>query len=250
MEAIVLAGGAGTRIRSLNLGVPKPMADVAGRPFLEYALTYLQQQKVSAACLAVHYGAEAVMRHFGDAWGGLRLVYSVEERPLGTGGAIRAALERVGGADVLVINGDTLFEVPLHVMWHFHGTVSADITVAVHHEKYLSRYGRIIFDKQRRIVRFSEKTGGNEPGWINGGVYIVRRGIIMDAALPRAFSFERDILEARYEFLREFCLISDGYFVDIGVPEDLERAQQEFGKGIPKCAPGLAVHSDGKSAER
>lgn len=232
-EAIVLAGGAGMRLQGLRLGVPKPMADVAGRPFLEYVMTYLHAQNVQHACLALHYQAEIVMQHFGRSWKGMAVSYSVESEPQGTGGAVREAAQFLEGNDVLLLNGDTLFEISVEDALRQHEKVNADITLCACRQEEISRYGRVDCDSSGRVIGFFEKGVRRGAGWMNGGVYVIRRKVIEEYVPPGNCSFERDVIEKSCSVLREFCFKSDAYFIDIGIPEDYARAEKEFRARIP-----------------
>lgn len=224
----MLAGGMGTRLSSLNLGVPKPMVDVAGRPFLEHVLSYLENEGVRKVCMALHHKAGAVTRHFQRRWQGLRLDYSVEESPLGTGGAIRAALSWASEDNVIVVNGDTLFTVPLSSMLGFHKGRGAQVSLAVRREPRASRFGLVEFDSNFRVTRFIEKKENCGAGWINGGVYILQPKVLECRCTGEPFSFEYDFLREASASLRQYCFPHSGYFVDIGLPADLERARRDL----------------------
>lgn len=227
MEAIVLVGGLGTRLRPLTETVPKPMVDVAGRPFLEYVLDTLVDEGVSRVCLAVGYKAEVVEKHFGSVYRGIPLIYSHEETPLGTGGAIIRALDIVQGESILIVNGDTLFRVNLNDMLEKHEDRHANLTIAVKHMNNFTRYGNVILNDRGLVSNFEEKKPKTD-GFINGGFYILNRKCILEIPLPERFSFETDFMERYCTELEIYSYQSDGYFIDIGIPEDLERAQVEF----------------------
>lgn len=227
MEAIVLVGGLGTRLWPLTESVPKPMVAVAGRPFLEFVLDALIDEGISRICLAVGYKADIVVEHFGYAYRDIPLVYSHEETPLGTGGAILHALDFTHGNSVLVANGDTLFAVNLQEMLQQHEQKQARLTIAVKNMHDFSRYGTVHFDESGVVTNFEEKKPKDE-GFINGGVYIVDRRHILEMDLPVKFSFEMDLMERYCSELVIDAYVSDGYFIDIGIPEDLERAQTDL----------------------
>jgi D-glycero-alpha-D-manno-heptose 1-phosphate guanylyltransferase len=224
-EALVLAGGLGTRLAAEVPGVPKPMAPVAGRPFLEWLLGSLQRQGVRRVVLSLGHLADVVVRHFGPRFQGLDLVYEIETEPLGTGGAIRRALARVEGETALVVNGDTYLalDVPaLMQRWQ----ASLLPTIVGCRVDDTSRYGRLRIDGTR-LVAFEEK-GVAGPGWINSGHYLLPRRLFDDSPLPAAFSFESAFVVPRlaaHPFEVFFC---EGPFIDIGVPEDYRRAQTDL----------------------
>ncbi len=227
MEAVILAGGFGTRLRELGLDVPKPMVEVGGRPFLEHLLLYLRHQGVERVILATGYKKELVRQHFGELFRGMWIDYSEEEEPLGTGGAIRQALGRCEEERVWILNGDTFFGVDLPAMYAFHHRRRAFLTLAGKRMDHPGRYGLVITDGEGRILAFREKDPAATAGTINGGLYLLERRRFLDLPLPQRFSFEKDFLEARVEKDRFFLFPSEGYFIDIGIPADLERARRE-----------------------
>ena len=228
MKAIVLAGGLGTRLAHVTGEIPKPMAPVGSRPFLEYLLDYLVEQGTEAAILAVSYKWEVIREHFGTVYRGMPLDYSVEDEPLGTGGAIRQALEFFANDDVVVLNGDTLFHVDLKGMENNHRSSGARLSVALKQVADCGRFGRVEVSADGVIASFLEKTTSG-PGWINGGVYLLNRELFTDFPMPARFSFEQDLVEPNIDRIRPRAFQSDAYFIDMGIPEDYERAQREIG---------------------
>lgn len=226
MEAIVLAGGLGTRLAHVVADVPKPMALVSGTPFLQHVLDHLVQQGVSHIVLAVGYKKEAITSYFQNSYRGVPISYSVEESLLLTGGAIKQALAYCREDPVFIINGDTLFDVDYAQMMAAHQAAHADISIAVKPMEQVGRYGRVAFDQDMRVQSFHEK-GFCEKVAINGGVYLLQRGVV-DAITANKFSFEKDVMEDHPAGKRIFACPSAGYFIDIGVPEDYEKAQKDF----------------------
>jgi D-glycero-alpha-D-manno-heptose 1-phosphate guanylyltransferase len=220
-EAIVLCGGAGTRLRSVSGATPKSMVDVGGRPFLEILLGYLQAQGVGRVVLATGIGHDIIAEWFGERWHSLAIAYSHENEPLGTGGALAQAMRRTSEASVLAVNGDTYFAFDAAELRRLHDAERADVTIALKHLTNFDRYGTVLLEGHR-ITSFLEKRP-TEDGVINGGVYVLRREIFAPD-LPTAFSFERDWLERRLATARVYGLAQDGYFIDIGIPEDYQRA--------------------------
>ena len=227
MEAVILVGGQGTRLKSVVSDIPKPMAPIGDTPFLQYVLDDLAAQGVTRVILSTGYRHEVVEAYFGNSYQSLNVAYSVEETPLGTGGAIRKALQQVTQPDVLILNGDTLFRVNLADMNEFHRTHRADLTLALKTMSDCSRYGRVETE-DHRVTQFKEKMAG-QPGSINGGVYLLNESVfpVLEQLLEK-FSFEKDFLEAHYRSLRVLAYSSDAYFIDIGIPEDFARAQREL----------------------
>ncbi len=243
MEAIVLAGGLGTRLKGRLKGVPKPMAPVAGRPFLEILLDQIRRAGCSHAILSVGYLHEVIEEHFGAAWAGISIDFAVEHVPLGTGGGIRAALAHAAEENLLVLNGDTFLQADYAAMMRFHRARAVQLTMAVTRQPDIARYGGVLLDANpdanpdanldaSRVVGFEEK-GRSGPGWINAGAYVVRRDIEWPANVAEEFSFERDFLAPGISRLAPAAYKVDGFFLDIGVPEDLDRAQTELAK--PGC---------------
>ena len=223
MEAIILAGGRGTRLASRLNGIPKPMASVAGRPFLELLLDELQRSGVTRVLLSVGHLRHVIIDHFGAMYRDIHIEYVVEEQPLGTGGAIRLALARAHTPQVFVVNGDTFLQLDYAAMLAAHTRDSATLTMASAHLQDIGRYGGLVTDHTGRIVAFSEK-GTTGPGRINAGVYVLNRDVSW-FGLPDAFSFETDFLMPHLNDIAPRAYPTDGLFLDIGIPEDLDQAQ-------------------------
>jgi D-glycero-alpha-D-manno-heptose 1-phosphate guanylyltransferase len=226
MEAIVLAGGLGTRLAGRLEGVPKSMASIAGRPFLEIVLEQLRSAGCTRVVLAVGHLHSVIQKHFGATFNGVHIEYSVESAPLGTGGAIRQALEQAAEDSVLVLNGDTFLQADYADMMRFHVAEGASATIAVVQRPDISRYGGVAI-KEKRIVGYEEK-GRSGPGWISAGVYVLPRNLPWPATLKEKFSIEYDFFAPEIARLRPAAYKVSGYFLDIGLPEDLDRAQTEL----------------------
>jgi len=226
-EAIILAGGFGTRLSSVVADVPKPMAPVAGRAFLYYLLDALGRQGVGRVILAVHHLAD-VIEAIGPRYRGMRLEYLREETPLGTGGAIRQALARIEGPDALVLNGDTYLEIDYQAVLRRRRESAADLVLAVRPVADGARYSLVDTDADGRVTGFLPTGAAGRAGLIGAGVYALRRGMFETFDLPAAFSFETDLLARLTGNLRVQTYRCDGYFIDIGVPEDYRRAQTEL----------------------
>lgn len=228
MEAVILAGGFGTRLQKVVHDVPKPMAPVADKPFLSYLLDQLDRQGCTHAVLAVGYKREVIQNFFGTDYKHIFLSYSVEETPLFTGGALKKALQMVKEDTVLVLNGDTFFGVDFSKMMDFHYRTHSDATLAVKELHDFSRYGTVQFGDDYRIARFVEKKAC-EKGFINGGVYILNRNLFDDISQAK-FMMEKDFLEKYVDSKVFSAFLCDGYFIDIGIPEDYAKANKEFTK--------------------
>lgn len=227
MEAIVLAGGLGTRLKTVVGELPKAMAPVRQKPFLEYILNHLESQGTRRVVLAVGYRHELIRSHFGDQFQNLSLVYSVEEEPLGTGGALKKAMDCVDENHVAVVNGDTFFDVDMEKMKSTHQRKNSDLTMALKPLKNFDRYGCVEMDADGRIRGFMEKKHYDQ-GLINGGVYVVRHEFFDSLPMRDKFSLEKDVLEAWVSARRMYGVVCDSYFIDIGIPEDYRRAETEM----------------------
>jgi D-glycero-alpha-D-manno-heptose 1-phosphate guanylyltransferase len=226
-EAIILAGGLGTRLRSAVPDLPKCMAPVAGRPFIAHVVDYLLEQGVDRLILSLGYKHEVVEAYMKRVYSILDHVYVVEQAPLGTGGAIREACKAAEADHVLVTNGDTLFLVDIPALAAFHKTHDALATLALKPMQDFDRYGVVETDRQGRIIGFEEKQP-RTAGLINGGVYGLSVKAYLAEAPTGSFSFEKDFLEPRVPGGRLFGYTEDAYFIDIGIPADYERAQKEL----------------------
>lgn len=222
MEAIILAGGLGTRLREVVGDVAKPMAPVNGKPFLYYLLSWLKQYPVEKIILSVGYKSESVVKYFGNSFLNIPVGYIVEVKPLGTGGAVKYALKKAEGDNVLVLNGDTYFPVDLNRFFAFHSDNNHKFSIALKRMKDFSRYGSVDCIGNT-IIRFNEKKLCHD-GLINGGIYLVNRQFFGSEQLPEIFSLERDLLEKEAGTSIIKGLIFDELFIDIGLPEDYKRA--------------------------
>ena len=221
MEAVILAGGLGTRLRSVVSEVPKCMAPVDGKPFLQYMLEWLSRFDVSHVVLSVGYLREVIFAFIDSREWPFEISYAVEEEPLGTGGGIRLALTKCREDRVIVLNGDTFFNVDLKAL-----TFAAPVTLALKSMRDFDRYGAV--DLAGGLVTgFHEKTACTE-GLINGGVYALVRSRLDLAFYPGRFSFEKDLLEPLAAARLVAGQVQEGYFIDIGIPEDYARAQREL----------------------
>lgn len=223
MEAIILAGGFGTRLSHIVSDVPKPMAPLKGYPFLKYIMDYLLEKEFNHIILAVGYKAQIIQDYFGNNYQGINISYSIEDNPLGTGGAIKKALNFCLEENVFIINGDTYFNVDLEKMNTFHSKNNSSLTVAIKSMDNFERYGAVIVE-ENLIKKFEEKKATIK-GKINGGVYLMKKAVL-DITNEKAFSFEKIILESKVVDI--YAFEDDGYFIDIGVPEDYYKAQKDF----------------------
>jgi D-glycero-alpha-D-manno-heptose 1-phosphate guanylyltransferase len=226
-EAIILAGGLGTRLRSAVPDLPKCMAPVAGRPFLAFVIDYFYRQGIERFIFSVGYKHELIEEYLHKEYQHIDYVCVVEDEPLGTGGAIMKAASVAQTANAVVLNGDTFFKIDLAELSSFHLHHDAECTICLREMKKTDRYGVVDINSNGRIVSFKEKKF-YETSVINGGVYAVDVARLLREDLPEKFSFEKDYFEKMYGSKRIFGLIQQGYFIDIGIPEDYEKAQHDF----------------------
>ncbi|GLS03830.1 D-glycero-D-manno-heptose 1-phosphate guanosyltransferase [Chitiniphilus shinanonensis] len=225
MEAIVLAGGKGTRLREVVSDVPKPMAPISGQPFLALLLNHLAEKGISRVVLSIGYMAQVIQDYFGETYAGLEIDYVVEPQPLGTGGAVRLALEKIRSDHVFIFNGDTFLDLEIseiEALW-----IKERKPLIVGREvNDTSRYGRLLTEGSV-ATGFTEK-GVEGPGLINGGCYVLQAHQLDEFLVGSNFSFELDFLAPAVKQRQFGVFITHGKFIDIGIPEDFHRAQIEL----------------------
>lgn len=226
-ECIILAGGLGTRLRSAVPDLPKCMAPVAGRPFLAHVIDYYQAQGIEQFIFSLGYKHEVIQDYLQQQYSSLNKQIVLEEQPLGTGGAIQLACTKAVDETVLVINGDTLFKIDLKSFAAFHAAHTSQCSLVLKPMQRFDRYGVVELNTDQSIKSFHEKKY-YEAGLINGGVYAIQRNFFLGEGMPAVFSFERDYLEQFYTKRPMYGLVQDAYFIDIGIPEDLAKANQEL----------------------
>lgn len=219
----MLAGGLGTRLRPVVGDVPKPMAPVAGRPFLEILLGSLAGKGVGRAVLSVGYLADRISGHFGDSFRGMQLAYALEREPLGTGGAARLAAERCAGDAFLLLNGDTFLDIELDAL-DAHRRAHGNPVVVGREVPDVARFGSIAVE-HGRLAGFREK-GASGPGLVNAGCYVLDRAMLASRPVGTPFSLERDLLPSELVRRPIDVFVTRGLFIDIGVPEEYARAQE------------------------
>lgn len=221
----MLAGGLGTRLRDVVPDLPKPMAPVAGRPFLEILLSMLARKGFTRVILSLGFMPEKIISHFGDQYLGMELVHEVELQPLGTGGAIRAALTHCVTDHVYVFNGDTYLELEvdaLECLWQKHH----NSVIVVREVPDTARFGRVDVN-DGRVAAFHEK-GKAGAGLINAGCYVLPKHVLDDFPLGQTFSIETEFFVKRLQSTRFDGFVTQGSFIDIGVPDDYVLAQTEL----------------------
>ncbi|EAK8782827.1 nucleotidyltransferase family protein [Campylobacter coli] len=222
MQAIVLAGGLGTRLKSVVQDLPKPMAPINGKPFLAFVLEYLKKQGIAEVILSVSYKYELIQEYFKDEFEGMKIRYNVEKELLGTGGAIKDALKLIQN-QVYVLNGDTIFDIDLKKLF----LNNSKICIALKQMQNFDRYGTVNVDDQGIVTSFEEKVFKKQ-GLINGGIYLLKKDIFDNFDLEKKFSFEK-FLQENFELLKIQTQIFNDYFIDIGVPQDYKLFKKNKG---------------------
>lgn len=210
------------------------MAPVAGRPFLCYVLDKLIDNGIQSVVLATGHLHEQIESYFARGYRNLELRFSNEETPLFTGGAILKATQLVDDEHFIVINGDTLFDADLNQLADFHISHNANLTVVLRRVSDTARYGSVLTDKDGRITAFCEKQNSQGEGLINGGIYAINKSWLRAKNMQEKFSFEKEVMEPSAGNDGFYGISSDGYFIDIGIPEDYYRANREFIDIFPK----------------
>jgi D-glycero-alpha-D-manno-heptose 1-phosphate guanylyltransferase len=240
VQAVILCGGLGTRLRGVLPGVPKALAPIAGRPFLDYVLEFLASAGVTDVVLCIGVLGEAISEYCRSRKvDTLTLTISREREPLGTGGALKHAEQFIHADPFLMMNGDTFLELPLMAMIEQHRKCEATITMATTTVSDARRYGTVVMDGRGWVTAFEENQAGqdlpgsisadtSEPAFrqkINAGCYAIQRGVLKHIPVaPPAVSFETDVLPG-FVMKGLHGYSTDGFFIDIGVPEDFARAQ-------------------------
>ena len=233
MQAIILAGGFGTRLQPVVKDVPKPMADINGKPFLAYLLQYLQEYGFTDCCISVGYLQEKIIAYFGDNFLKMNVSYATEDKPLGTGGAIINSLKHCKKSQpIVVLNGDTFLQIDYKKLLEFHREKKSQLTMVLRKMHDCSRYGSVEVDQNNRVTSFKEKSTSGREGLINGGIYVVDPEIFHQFNLSEQFSFEQDFLVKFLPELQPYGFIADDYFIDIGIPQDYKKAQEDFFKKL------------------
>jgi D-glycero-alpha-D-manno-heptose 1-phosphate guanylyltransferase len=243
----ILAGGLGTRLRSVVSDRPKVLAPVRGKPFLAHLLDQLLEAGVGRVVLLTGYRGEQIQEAFGDQYRELALAYSIEPAPLGTAGALRFALSQLFPASapgtngalhgVLVLNGDSYCDADFTKFRAFHEQQRGDASLVLAQVPDTSRFGKVEVGPNHRLQRFLEKQAAGGSGWINAGIYLLNRELIEQIPAGRAVSIEREMFP---EWLRNRNLLgfrSEGAFLDIGTPESYQAAEEFLARLGPAAAP-------------
>lgn len=222
--AVILAGGLGTRLRSVVSDRPKPLAIVNGRPFITYLLDQLTDAGLQRVVLCTGYLGEQVVAALGSEWRSLELIYSQEQTPLGTGGAVRQAWTQLQSEVILVMNGDSYCEIDWAALWAQHQLHPQDSIMVVTQIPDVQRFGQVKLNSDGQIIQFEEKGRNSGPGWINAGIYLLPTSELQSMPVDQPSSLERSSLTALASQHRLWGHRSQGVFVDIGLPESYQHA--------------------------
>ena len=227
--AIILAGGMGTRLKTIISDLPKPMAPIMNVPFLTYQLNYLKHFGIKKVIFSVGYLSEKIIAHYNQSFENISIEYSIEKNPLGTGGGIRMAMSNLKEDLVLILNGDSFFDLNLEQFYNLHLEQKAEFSLALRYVNNSERYGNIEFNSTHQITSFIEKNQLNQSGYINAGVYILSKKLYLQNTKPDInFSIEKDFFEKQLNQLIIKGFEFKDYFIDIGIPEDYLKAQNDF----------------------
>lgn len=217
MDAIILAGGLGSRLRSVVPDIPKPLAPVNGRPFLDALLEYLDRfPQIGKVVMALGYRAGAIKERYADPHYHFPIAFSCEELPLGTGGAIKHTLPLASGNDIIVLNGDTYADVNINALLEFHREKSSVATIAVARKEESARYGSVAFDEDHKILSFGEKSDASD--FVYAGTLVLRRSLFDAVSDGMICSLEKDLIP---QWLKRgvYAYVHQEGFLDIGTPE-------------------------------
>ena len=243
LEAVILAGGLGSRLRPVVNDRPKPMALVGGKPFLEWLIKDLRNQGVQRLILCVGYMGETIEGYFGSGHEqGLEIVYSREAAPLGTGGAIKLALPNLRGLRFFALNGDSLCDFSLRAMLNTHIERSAAATLWLVSVDDGERYGAVKINDNQEITEFREKSATGQAGMINAGVYFLKRRLLDALPANRALSLETDAFPAWLAGEAKLLVLAvQGPFLDIGTPESVRDAERFIQENCANATRSLAA---------
>ncbi|HOZ56709.1 MAG TPA: NDP-sugar synthase [Nakamurella multipartita] len=238
VDAVVLVGGQGTRLRPLTLSAPKPMLPTAGVPFLEHLLSRIRAIGIEHVVLGTSYKAETFTEYFGDGSSfGLDIEYLVEKEPLGTGGAIRNVAPALRGATVMVFNGDILSGVDLSGLLDTHATNNADVTLHLVKVPDPRAFGSVPTDASGRVQAFLEKTDNPPTDQINAGCYVFKREVVESIPAGRVVSVERETFPGLLDSgARVFGHVDTSYWLDLGTPAAFVKGSADLVAGIAPTA--------------
>lgn len=235
MQAIILVGGLGTRLRKVVNDRPKPMALVNCKPFLEYIINKLRSNDITNIVLASGYMSDYIKDYFKDGKKfGVSIYYSIEEKQLDTGGAIKNAENCIHENDIFILNGDTYFDIDFNDMYDFHKSNKGCFTMALRRVNDVSRYGAVEYNPKNIITKFVEKGNHSNSNYINGGVYIINKKILKYINPNKKVSLEKEIVPKIMKYEHIYGFKSKDYFIDIGIPEDYFKFCKDVKRGMVK----------------
>ncbi|QGP92677.1 D-glycero-alpha-D-manno-heptose 1-phosphate guanylyltransferase [Neomoorella glycerini] len=227
MQAVILAGGFGTRLRPVVPDLPKALAKIGSRPFLKYQLAWLASYGTREVILCLGYRSQAVLSYLSEVnTEGIQVISSIEQEPLGTAGALKHA-EHLLAERFLVVNGDTFVDVNLTALVEYHYRKVSFLTMVLANVEDATAYGQVKINNEGRVVSFQEKVPGR--GQVNAGVYFMEKSVLRYIPPDQPYSMERELLPkllTRGELVYGF--VHEGYFIDIGTPLNYRRAQEEL----------------------
>ena len=233
MDTIILAGGLGTRLREVVSDLPKPMVSINGKPFLDLILSLLNRcGSIERVILAVGYMADKIIERYEDSSEySFEFLFSVEEKLLGTGGAIKNALKYTETDNVLVLNGDSYVDIDFYDLLKKHSQINAEMTIVLKELENTNRYGSVKIDENNKITCFEEKKTGVSKGYVNAGIYLIKRSLFDSIKEQVVISLEKELLPV---FIKKnvFGYIGKGKFIDIGIPETYRIADKYLHKEV------------------
>ena len=224
MEAVILAGGFGKRLKGIVENIPKPMALINNKPFLDYLLSYLLNHGVRKVIFSVFYKYEILKNRYGLSFDKIKIDYSIDKQALGTGGAIKNALSKTSMENIIIINGDTLFNIDLNKFYKEHIKNQYDISLSLKPMQSFDRYGIVKVGRNKEVLSLQEKEFCKK-GNIDGGVYLIKNDIFKKIRNKKVFSFN-EFLTQNLDNLKVGGMIFDNFFIDIGTPEDYIKSQK------------------------
>ncbi len=225
IEAIIIAGGKGTRLKSVLDDRPKPMAIIGGKPFIEWILLMLRRQGVRRVVICTGHLSEIVETYFSDGSGiGMEVAFARDPFPLGTGGAVRNALNKTSTKNILVLNGDSYLSINISSFLKTHLARNARASISLVHVEDVSRYGSVRVDKDGKIEAFLEKSQQRQPGLINAGIYLLERNGVKEIPEGKMISLEKEVFP---NLIGKglYGVLCEGPFIDIGTPESFHAAE-------------------------
>jgi len=231
MHTLILAGGLGTRLSEIVKDIPKVMVDIKEKPFLEYLILQLKKYNLNDIILCTGYLKEKIESYFGNGnYFGVNIVYSEETEPLGTGGAIKLAEDLIGEDNIIVMNGDSFFDIDLDKLISYHFDKKALATMALAEVREAKRFGTVKIDKNGMIKSFIEKEQKANSNLINGGIYVLNKEIFRYILKDKSISLEKEVFPKLIESNRFYGISFKNYFIDIGIPKAYEILQEN-----PEC---------------